>query len=73
MGSQRKVTYRWQHNIVIQHALLSSLLAGLPLLLLPLLLLQVKSKEVDYYALLGLQHERFMATEAQLKQGEQTV
>jgi hypothetical protein len=39
----------------------------------PLLLLlpQVKSKDTDYYALLGLQHERFMATEAQLKQGEQ--
>jgi hypothetical protein len=31
----------------------------------------VKEKDTDYYALLGLQHERFMATEAQLKQGEQ--
>jgi hypothetical protein len=30
----------------------------------------VKEKDTDYYALLGLQHERFMATEAQLKQGE---
>ncbi|KAF8060498.1 histidine--tRNA ligase [Scenedesmus sp. PABB004] len=30
---------------------------------------QAKAKEeVDYYALLGLQHERWMATEAQLKQ-----
>ncbi|WIA35238.1 hypothetical protein OEZ86_003700 [Tetradesmus obliquus] len=29
---------------------------------------QAKSKDVDYYELLGLQHERFMATEAQLKQ-----
>jgi hypothetical protein len=31
---------------------------------------QVKGKELDYYGLLGLQHERWMATEAQLKQGE---
>ncbi|KAF6264387.1 DnaJ-domain-containing protein [Scenedesmus sp. NREL 46B-D3] len=29
---------------------------------------QTKGKDTDYYALLGLQHERFMATEAQLKQ-----
>eukprot|EP00878_Enallax_costatus_P024802 GHUV01026491.1.p1 GENE.GHUV01026491.1~~GHUV01026491.1.p1 ORF type:complete len:224 (+),score=82.09 GHUV01026491.1:365-1036(+) len=29
---------------------------------------QVKSKDLDYYALLGLQHERWMATDVQLKQ-----
>ncbi len=34
---------------------------------------QVKSKELDYYALLGLQHERWMATEAQLKQGGASI
>jgi len=34
---------------------------------------QVKSKDTDYYALLGLQHERWMATEQQLKLGEDTI
>ena len=28
----------------------------------------MKGKELDYYQLLGLEHERWMATEAQLKQ-----
>lgn len=35
-----------------------------------LLLLQLKQKDTDYYALLGLQHERWTATESQMKQGE---
>jgi hypothetical protein len=34
-----------------------------------LLCLQVKGKDLDYYALLGLQNERFLATEAQLRTG----
>jgi hypothetical protein len=34
-----------------------------------LLPLQVKGKDLDYYALLGLQNERFLATEAQLRTG----